>query len=79
MAKYIGAACKLCRRAGQQLFVMGDRCYTGKCAIARRTFAPGQHGQNRKKMSEYGMQRREKQNAKRFYGVLEKQFREYFE
>lgn len=79
MARYIGAACKLCRREGQKLFLKGDRCYTGKCAIDRRNFAPGQHGQNRKKMSEYGMQLREKQKAKRFYGVLEKQFREYFE
>lgn len=55
MARYIGAACKLCRREGQKLFLKGDRCYTGKCAIDRRNFAPGQHGQNRKKMSEYGM------------------------
>ena len=78
MARYIGAACKLCRREGQKLFLKGDRCYSGKCAIDRRNFAPGQHGQNKKKMSEYGLQLREKQKAKRYYGVLEKQFREYF-
>ncbi|MDP4133138.1 MAG: 30S ribosomal protein S4 [Bacillota bacterium] len=79
MARYIGAACKLCRREGQKLFLKGDRCYSGKCAIDRRNFAPGQHGQSRKKQSEYGMQLREKQKAKKFYGVLEKQFRAYFD
>ncbi len=79
MARYIGAACKLCRREGQKLFLKGERCYTGKCAIERRNFAPGQHGQNRKKLSGYGMQLREKQKAKKFYGVLEKQFRMYFD
>ena len=74
MARYTEAACRLCRREGEKLFLKGQRCYTGKCAIARRSFAPGQHGQGRKKVSEYGTQLREKQKTKRFYGVLEKQF-----
>ena len=79
MARYTDASCKLCRREGQKLFLKGDRCYSNKCAIARRPYAPGQHGQNKSKLSEYGMQLREKQKAKRFYGVLETQFRNYFE
>ncbi|CDZ23351.1 30S ribosomal protein S4 [[Clostridium] cellulosi] len=79
MARYTGAACKLCRREGQKLFLKGERCYTDKCAIARRSYAPGQHGQDRKKMSEYGLQLRAKQKVRRFYGVLESQFRNYFE
>ncbi len=79
MAKYIGAKCKLCRREGLKLFLKGERCYTGKCAVDKRPYAPGQHGQKRKKLSEYGVQLREKQKAKRFYGVLEAQFRNYFE
>jgi len=79
MARYTGASCKLCRREGQKLFLKGERCYGGKCALGRRAYAPGQHGQAKKKMSEYGMQLREKQKAKRFYGVLESQFRKYFE
>ncbi|MCI8538705.1 MAG: 30S ribosomal protein S4 [Oscillospiraceae bacterium] len=80
MARYTGAVCRLCRREGQKLFLKGDRCYTDKCAIDRRAFAPGQHGNARnKKMSEYGMQLREKQKARRYYGVLESQFRKYFE
>lgn len=80
MARYTGAVCRLCRREGQKLFLKGDRCYTDKCAIDRRSFAPGQHGNARnKKMSEYGMQLREKQKARRYYGVLESQFRKYFE
>ena len=80
MARYTGAVCKLCRREGQKLFLKGDRCYTGKCAIDRRSYAPGQHGQARnKKASEYGKQLRTKQVAKRYYGVLESQFRHYFE
>lgn len=74
MARYTGPQCKLCRREGQKLYLKGDRCYTGKCGIDRRSYAPGQHGQGRKKVSEYGMQLREKQKARRFYGVLEKQF-----
>ncbi|NCA98823.1 MAG: 30S ribosomal protein S4 [Clostridia bacterium] len=79
MARYTEAACRLCRREGEKLFLKGQRCYTGKCAIARRSFAPGQHGQGRKKISEYGSQLREKQKAKRFYGVLESQFRKTFD
>ena len=80
MARYTGAVCKLCRREGQKLFLKGERCYTGKCAIDRRSYAPGQHGQARmKKSSEYGKQLRTKQFAKRYYGVLEGQFRHYFE
>ena len=79
MARYTGAVCRLCRREGQKLFLKGDRCYTDKCAMNSRAFAPGQHGQGRKKMSEYGTQLREKQKAKRYYGVLESQFHDYFE
>lgn len=79
MARYTGAACKLCRREGQKLFLKGERCYTKKCALERRAYAPGQHGQGRKKVSEYGKQLRTKQFAKRYYGVLEGQFRHYFE
>ncbi|MEA4890823.1 MAG: 30S ribosomal protein S4 [Clostridiaceae bacterium] len=79
MARYTDASCRLCRREGEKLFLKGQRCYTGKCAIARRSFAPGQHGQGRKKVSEYGTQLREKQKAKRFYGVLENQFRKTYE
>ena len=80
MARYTGAVCKLCRREGQKLFLKGERCYTGKCAIDRRSYAPGQHGQARmKKASEYGKQLRTKQVAKRYYSVLEGQFRHYFE
>ncbi len=80
MARYTGAVCRLCRREGQKLFLKGDRCYTDKCALDRRSFAPGQHGNARnKKMSEYGMQLREKQKARRYYGVLESQFRKYYE
>lgn len=79
MARYTEAACRLCRREGEKLFLKGQRCYTGKCAIARRSFAPGQHGQGRKKISEYGSQLREKQKTKRFYGILEGQFRKTFE
>ena len=78
MARYTGAVCKLCRREGQKLFLKGERCYTDKCGIARRSYAPGQHGQDRKKTSEYGLQLRAKQKARRFYGVLEGQFRNYF-
>lgn len=79
MARYTDAKCRLCRREGSKLYLKGDRCYTDKCAIARRTYAPGQHGQSRKKMSEYGIQLREKQKVRRIYGILEKQFRAYFE
>ncbi len=79
MARYTEAVCRLCRREGQKLFLKGDRCYSGKCAIEKRAYAPGQHGQSRKKLSEYGLQLREKQKAKRFYGVLEGQFAHYYE
>ena len=79
MARYTGATCRLCRREGMKLFLKGDRCYTGKCAFERRSYAPGQHGANKKKMSNYGTQLREKQKAKRIYGVLEGQFRRYYE
>lgn len=79
MARYTGAVCRLCRREGQKLFLKGSRCYGEKCAINKREYAPGQHGQSRKKLSEYGMQLREKQKAKRYYGVLESQFAHYFE
>ena len=79
MARYTGAVCRQCRRDGQKLFLKGERCYTGKCALERRSYAPGQHGQGRKKVSEYGKQLRTKQYAKRYYGVLEGQFRHYFE
>ena len=79
MARYTEAVCRLCRREGQKLFLKGDRCYTAKCALECRGYAPGQHGQNRSKTSEYGTQLREKQKAKRYYGLLENQFRNYFE
>ena len=78
MARYTGASCRLCRREGQKLFLKGERCYSDKCAIARRQYAPGQHGQNRKKTSEYGLQLRAKQSARRYYGVSEGQFHKYF-
>ena len=79
MARYTGAVCRLCRREGDKLFLKGARCYTNKCALSKREYAPGQHGQGRKKMSEYGTQLREKQKAKRYYGLLENQFYHYFE
>ena len=79
MARYTGSVCRLCRREGLKLFLKGDRCYTPKCAIERKAYAPGQHGQGRKKVSEYGLQLREKQKARRIYGILESQFRRYFE
>lgn len=79
MARYTGAVCRLCRREGMKLFLKGDRCYSDKCSVARRGYAPGQHGQSKKKLSNYGLQLREKQKAKRVYGVLEKQFRKYYE
>jgi small subunit ribosomal protein S4 len=80
MARYIGPVCRLCRREGMKLFLKGERCYTEKCAIEKRNFAPGQHGKTRKsKLAGYGIQLREKQKVKRIYGVLEDQFRRYFE
>ncbi len=78
MARYTGAVCKLCRREGKKLYLKGERCYTGKCAIERRSYAPGQHGQSRKKATEYGLQLRAKQQAKRYYGIQEGQFYKYF-
>ncbi len=79
MARYTGPNCKLCRREGTKLYLKGTRCNTGKCALERRKFAPGQHGQSfRKKVSDYGIHLREKQKARRIYGVLERQFRKYF-
>jgi small subunit ribosomal protein S4 len=80
MARYSGPACRLCRREGMKLFLKGERCYTEKCAIEKRNFPPGQHGKTRKqKLAGYGVQLREKQKVKRIYGVLEDQFRRYFE
>src|ERR687885_477590 len=80
MARYIGPVCRLCRREGMKLFLKGERCYTEKCAIEKRNFPPGQHGKTRKaKLAGYGLQLREKQKVKRIYGVLEDQFRRYFE
>ena len=78
MARYTEAVCRQCRREGQKLFLKGDRCYTQKCALECRGYAPGQHGQGRSKNSEYGLQLREKQKAKRYYGVLEAQFANYY-
>lgn len=78
MARYIGSSCRLCRREGTKLFLKGNRCNTDKCAIARRAYSPGQHGKNKAKLSDYGLQLREKQKVKRIYGILEKQFRRYF-
>ncbi|MCX5709599.1 MAG: 30S ribosomal protein S4 [Candidatus Omnitrophica bacterium] len=79
MARYTDASCRLCRREGEKLFLKGPRCFTEKCAIVKRAYAPGQHGQGRKqKLSNYGLQLREKQKVKRIYGVLERQFRKYF-
>ena len=79
MARYKDEQCRICRREGQKLFLKGARCYTDKCSITRRSYAPGQHGQKKKKLSEYGTQLREKQKTKAFYGVGERQFRKYFE
>ena len=79
MAKMIGADCKQCRREGCKLFLKGERCTTKKCALERRPVAPGQHGAGRKRVTEYGTQLREKQKVKRAYGILEKQFRKYYE
>ena len=79
MARYKDEQCRICRREGQKLFLKGTRCYSDKCSVSRRNYAPGEHGQKRKKLSEYGTQLREKQKTKSFYGVGEKQFRGYFE
>ena len=79
MSRYTGAVCRYCRREGEKLFLKGSRCYSEKCAFIRRSYAPGQHGQGRKKASEYGSQLRMKQKARRFYGVQESQFSRYFD
>ena len=79
MGRYTGPSCRLCRREATRLFLKGDKCYGDKCAFSKRAYAPGQHGQGRKKVSEYGLQLREKQKARRIYGILEGQFRKYFE
>lgn len=79
MARYTGALCRLCRREGEKLNLKGNRCVTEKCSIERRKYAPGQHGQNRGKISDYGTQLREKQKARRIYGIMENQFRIYFQ
>ena len=78
MARYVGSECRLCRAENLKLFLKGDRCYSDKCAIDRRPYVPGQHGKSRREFSEYGNQLREKQKVKRIYGVLERQFRNYF-
>lgn len=78
MARYRDAVCRLCRRERNKLYLKGDRCYTDKCSVARKGYPPGEHGQSRQKFSEYGQQLREKQKAKRIYGILERQFRRYF-
>ncbi len=79
MARYTGSVCRLCRREGTKLFLKGDRCLSGKCAVDKRPTVPGQHGAGRKQVKEYGLQLREKQKAKRYYGVLENQFKGCFE
>ncbi|WP_282000349.1 30S ribosomal protein S4 [Geotalea uraniireducens] len=79
MARYTGPSCRLCRRENMELYLKGERCFTDKCAIKRRNYPPGQHGQGRPKVSNYGVQLREKQKVRRIYGILEKQFRGYFE
>ena len=78
MARYIGSKCRLCRREGEKLFLKGEKCYTSKCAIENRAFPPGQHGQRRSRLTDYGVQLREKQKVRRIYGVLERQFRNYY-
>jgi small subunit ribosomal protein S4 len=79
LARYTGPSCRLCRRQNMELFLKGERCYTDKCAIKRRNYPPGQHGQGRTKVTDYGVQLREKQKVRRIYGILEMQFRSYFE
>ena len=78
MARYTGSVCRICRREGGRLFLKGDRCYGDKCSFERRSYPPGQHGQRRTKVTDYGIQLREKQKVKKMYGLLEKQFRSYF-
>jgi len=78
VARYTGSVCRLCRREGGKLFLKGERCFTDKCAIEKRAYAPGQHGQRRIRVSDYGLQLREKQKLRRIYGIMEKQFRDYY-
>jgi small subunit ribosomal protein S4 len=78
VARYIGALCRICRREGDKLFLKGDRCYSEKCAVERRKYPPGQHGQGYRKLSDYGIQLREKQKVRKMFGLLERQFRKYF-
>lgn len=78
MARYTGSVCRICRRETMKLYLKGDRCYSDKCSVERRNYPPGQHGQNRGKFSDYGLQLREKQKIKRMYGLVEKQFKAYF-
>lgn len=78
MARYTGAVCRICRREGMKLYLKGERCYTPKCGVERRGYPPGMHGQSRRKMSDYGLQLREKQKTRRIYGILERPFRRYF-
>lgn len=78
MARYTDSVCRLCRREGQKLYLKGDKCYTDKCPVTKRNYAPGEHGQGRKKITEYGLQLREKQKVKRYYGISESQMRKYF-
>lgn len=79
MGRYLGPSCRLCRREGIKLYLKGEKCYTDKCPLAKRGHAPGQHGQEKKKLTQYGMQLREKQKLKRYYGILERQFMRYYE
>lgn len=79
MAKYTGSKCRLCRRQGEKLFLKGEKCFTAKCPVEKRAFPPGQHGQRRGRLTDYAIQLREKQKLRRIYGVLERQFRGYYE
>ena len=79
MAKYVGSKCRQCRREGEKLFLKGEKCYSSKCPIESRSFPPGQHGQRRARITDYALQLREKQKLRRIYGVLEKQFRRYYQ
>ncbi len=79
MARYIGSKCRQCRREGEKLFLKGEKCFSAKCAIESRSFPPGQHGQRRARITDYALQLREKQKLRRIYGILEKQFRKYYE